>query len=57
MSMIACKLSLSTALIVKNSHILAGIYFFFLKTNILDQTWNAFNTKVRPHWKDQESSY
>ena len=40
MTMIVCKiffsfLSLLTAQIVKNSHILAGIYFIFLK-NILN---------------------
>ena len=35
---------LLTALIIKNSHILVGIYFIFQK-NILDQTWKAFNTK------------
>ena len=32
-----CFLSLLTALIVKNNHILAGIYFIFLK-KVLDQT-------------------
>ena len=37
-------MSLLTGLIVKNSHILAGIYFAFLK-NVLGQTWKAFNTK------------
>ena len=31
-------MSLLTALIVKNSHILAGLYFIFLK-NVLYQTW------------------
>ena len=41
-------------LIVKNSHILAGIYFTFLKIGV---TWKAFNTKFRPQWKDWESSY
>ena len=30
-------MSLLTALIIKNSHILAGIYFVFLK-NVLEQT-------------------
>ena len=30
-------MSLLTALIVKNSHMLAGIYYIFLK-NVLDQT-------------------
>ena len=37
-------MSLLTAFIVKNSHILAGIYFIFLK-KVLEQTWKAFNTK------------
>ena len=42
MLMIVCKnffyfLFLLTAPIVRNSHILAGIYFIFLK-NVLDQT-------------------
>ena len=49
-------LSLLTALIVKNSHILAGICYIFLK-NILDQTWKASNTKFGPQWKDQESTF
>ena len=33
---------LLAALIVKNSHILSGIYFIFLK-NVLEQMWKAFN--------------
>ena len=49
-------MSLLTALIVKNVHILAGIYFAFLK-NVLDQTWKVFNTKLGPQWKDWESSH
>ena len=49
-------MSLLTTLIVKNSHILAGIYFIFLK-NTLNQTWKAFNSKLEPQCKDQESSY
>ena len=24
---------------------------------VLDQTWEAFNTRFGPQWKDQESSY
>ena len=47
---------LLTALIIKNSHILVGIYFIFQK-NILDQTWKAFNTKFEYQWKDRESSH
>ena len=44
------------SLIVRNGHILTGIYFIFLK-NVLDQTWKAFNTKFGPQWEDRESSY
>ena len=50
MSMIVSKILFSlfmsslTAIIVKNSYMLAGIYFTFLK-NILDQIWKAFNAK------------
>ena len=51
-------MSFLTALTVKNSHILAGVYFILLKkSNLLDQTWKAFNTKFGLLWKDQESSY
>ena len=62
MSMVVYKffflpfMSLLTGLIVKNSHILAGIYFAFLK-NVLGQTWKASNTKFGPQWKDRDSSY
>ena len=49
-------MSLSAALIVKSSHILAGIYFIFLK-KVLDQTWKAFNTNFGRQGKDQDSSY
>ena len=35
-------MSLLTAFIDKNSHILAGIYFIFLK-KVLDQTWKALD--------------
>ena len=38
-------MSLLTALIVKNSHILAGIYFIFLKKRPKP---NFFNTKLGP---------
>ena len=48
-------MSLLTALIVENSHILSRIYFIVLK-QILDQTWKAFNTKFELQWKDRESS-
>ena len=36
---------LLTAPSVKNSHILAEIYFIFLK-NVLDRTWKAFNINL-----------
>ena len=49
-------LSLSTTPIVDNSHISAKIYFFFLGS-LLKQTWKSFNTKFRPHWKEQKISY
>ena len=46
-------MSLLTALIVKNSHILAGIYFYLSK-----QTSYTLNTKFGPQWKkDRESIY
>ena len=38
-------MSLLTALIVRKSPILAGIFYIFLKS-VLNQTWNAFNTKT-----------
>ena len=41
---------------VKNSHILAGIFFMFLK-DVLNQTWNAFNTIFLRRWKGRKSSY
>ena len=41
---------------VKNSHILAKIYFTFLK-NDLKQTPNSFNKKFQAHWKACSSSY
>ena len=40
-------MSLLTGPVVKNSHLLAGIYFFFLK-NAIDQTLKAFSTKFGP---------
>ena len=49
-------MSLFIAPIVKNSHILSGIYFIFLK-NVLHQAWKIFNTKFEPQWKDRKSSY
>ena len=44
-------LSLSTALIVKNSHILAGIY---LSKKCPRPNLKLFNTKFGPQWKDRE---
>ena len=41
--------------IVKNSHVLAGMYFIF--KNVLDQTWKPLDTEFWPHWKDRKSSY
>ena len=41
---------------VKNSHMLARIFFIFLK-NVLKQTWMSFNTKFQRQWKDRKSSY
>ena len=49
-------ISLLTASIDKNSHILARIYFIFLE-NILKQIWKSFNTKFWPQWKDRKSRY
>ena len=45
-------MSLLTALIVKNSQILAGTYFI---KKFLEQT--SFNTKFWTHWKGRKSSY
>ena len=61
MTMVVCKffsafMSLLTAPFVKKIHILARVYFIFLK-NILDQTWKSCNTKIGPQWKDRKSSY
>ena len=47
---------LLTTIFVKNSHILARIFFIFLK-NVLKQTWISFNTKYQLQWKDQKSSH
>ena len=46
-------ISILTALIVKNSHILSEIY---LPKNIPEKTWNTFNKKIGPQ-KDRESFY
>ena len=48
---------LLAAPIVKNSHILAVIYFILLKKNVLDQKWKSFNIKVGPQQKVWKSSY
>ena len=49
-------MSLLTALIVKNGHILAGISFIFLKKRPTPNL-KSFYTKSGPQWKDQERSY
>ena len=49
-------MSLLTAKFVKKSHIEARIYFIILK-NVLKQTWNFFNTKFGPQWKNPKGSY
>ena len=49
-------MSLLTAPFVQKIHILARVYFIFLK-NILGQTWKSCNTKIGPQWKDRKSSY
>ena len=38
-------MSLLTTEIVKNGHVLAGIYFIFLKI-VIDKTWKFFNTNL-----------
>ena len=48
--------TLLTAPIVINSHILAGIYLIFLK-NVLDQTWGSFKTEFGPRQKYRKKSY
>ena len=45
-----------TAEIVQNSHILAGIYFVFLKI-LLDQAWKSFNAKFTHQWKYRKERY
>ena len=47
---------LLTALIVQNSHILAGIYFIFLKKRPRPNL-KGFNIKFWPLWKDRKISY
>ena len=47
---------LLTTNFAKNNHIYARIFFIFLK-NVLNKTWNAFNSKFWHQWKDQKSSY
>ena len=41
-------MSLLKAPVVKNSYILAGIYFIFLK-NVMNQTQKSFNNEFGPH--------
>ena len=61
MKVIVCKISfcllfLLTTNFVKNSDIYSRISFIFLK-NVLNQIWNAFNTKFWHQSKDQKSNY
>ena len=49
-------MSLLTAIIVKNSHISARIWFIFPK-NVLKQTWKSFSIKFQSQLKDRKSSY
>ena len=53
--LLLCMFLLTTTS-VKKSHILARIFFIFLKT-ALNETWNAFSTKFGDQWKDRKSSY
>ena len=52
-------ISLLTAPIVKNSHILAETYFNFAKKkkNVPDVTRKSFKSKFRLHWKGHKSNY
>ena len=47
-------MSLSTASIVRDSHMKARIYFIFLK-NVKKLTWKCFITKVGPQCKEWKS--
>ena len=47
---------LLNAPINKFSLIQDRIYFVFLK-HVLKQTWESFNSKFGPEWKDQKSCY
>ena len=51
------KIASVAAPVVKNTHILVGICFVFLKKSSLDQTLKTFNSKFGPKWIDQKSSY
>ena len=44
-----------TVKLVKNNHVLARIFFIFLK-NVLKQTGNFFNTMFQPQWKDWKNN-
>ena len=43
---------LLTTPIYKNSHILSGIYFIFLK-NVVDQIQKSFDFEFGNQWKDR----
>ena len=49
-------MSLIIAKFVETIHIYARIYFTLLK-NVLKQTWNSFNTKFGPRWKNGKLTY
>ena len=50
------KQLLSNQMLAFFHRLIARIYFILLK-NVLKQTWNSFNTKLRPLRKDWNSTY
>ena len=50
-------MSLLKAPVVKNSHILAAVYFNFLQRCAELKTWKCFNFEFGPQWKDWKSIY
>ena len=49
-------MSLLTTPFVKNSHVLAGIYFIFLKKHH-GRNLKSFDAKFGPQWKDWKNGY